>query len=421
MTTTQKHHVPVLRFSEFSGAWDQKTLLELSKNGFSNGVFNDPKKVGSGYKLINVKNMYEGNKITLENLTLLEVSKEEFVKNRVSWGDILFTRSSLVKEGIAHSSVFLSKDEFTTYDGHLIKMSPNRNLVDAQYLGYALVTDFARKQLVARGKTTTMTTIGQEDIASVAMILGTTKEQQKIAAFLTTVDTKIEQLGKKKSLLEKYKKGMMQKLFSQVLRFKDEKGDYYPDWEEKRLGELYEITSSKRVFQSEWKDEGVPFYRAREIIKLGKNGYVDNNLFISPEMFEEYAVKYGAPKKDDLLVTGVGTIGKVYQVPEGNKFYFKDGNIVWLKSTGKVMSSFVNQLFKSRHIKKQISEGAAITTVATYTIDSAKKTKIYLPCASEQQKIANFLSALDQKINLVATELKQAQTFKKGLLQQMFI
>ena len=93
-------------------------------------------------------------------------------------------------------------------------------------------------------------------------------------------------------------------------------GENYPAWESKRLGELYEITSSKRVFQSEWKDSGVPFYRAREIIELSKNGYVDNNLFISPEMYKKYSEKYGAPKENDLLVTGVGTIGRLYVVPK---------------------------------------------------------------------------------------------------------
>lgn len=260
-----------------------------------------------------------------------------------------------------------------------------------------------------------------EMIAKMEIASPSLAEQQKIAAFLTSVDTKIEQLNKKKSLLEQYKKGMMQKLFSQEIRFKDEQGRDYPDWEYKRLGELYEITSSKRVFQSEWKDSGIPFYRAREIIELSKNGNVDNDLFISPEMYKKYSEKYGAPKENDLLVTGVGTIGKLYVVPKNSNFYFKDGNIVWFKNMNRVSSNFIKYSFNTRYVEKQLLDNASITTVATYTIESANKTKVLIPALQEQQKIVNFLSATDKKIELVAEQLKQAQTFKKGLLQQMFV
>ena len=85
-------------------------------------------------------------------------------------------------------------------------------------------------------------------------------------------------------------------------------------WEIKTLGDFYEITSSKRVFKSEWKDKGVPFYRAREIVKLSEYGFVDNELFISEEMYNQYAKKYGIPKEGDIMVTGVGTLGACYLV-----------------------------------------------------------------------------------------------------------
>ena len=120
----------------------------------------------------------------------------------------------------------------------------------------------------------------------------------------------------------------MQQIFSQELRFKDDDGQEFPEWEEKTLGELYSITSSKRVFQNEWTKTGVPFYRAREVVKLSENGFVDNELFISTEMFLEYKTKYGVPQENDLIVTGVGTIGRMYVVKASDKFYFKDGNII---------------------------------------------------------------------------------------------
>ena len=204
-----------------------------------------------------------------------------------------------------------------------------------------------------------------------------------------------------------------------ALRFKDEQGRDYPEWEHKRLGELYDITSSKRVFQSEWKDSGVPFYRAREIIELSNNGFVDNDLFISPEMYKRYSEKYGAPKQNDLLITGVGTIGKLYIVPKNSTFYIKDGNIIWLKDKKLVSGVFVKYLFLTRYIEKQLFDNASITTVATYTIESAKKTKVLLPVVEEQQKIAAFLSAVDTKIEQLNGKKSLLEQYKKGMMQKL--
>ena len=140
----------------------------------------------------------------------------------------------------------------------------------------------------------------------------------------------------------------MQKIFSQEIRFRDENGQEFPKWEMKRLGDVYDITSSKRVFQNEWRSSGVPFYRAREVVVLSEKGEVENELFISEAMFEEYKLKYGAPQKDDLLVTGVGTLGRLYVVKDKDRFYFKDGNIIWFKKNSEINSDFVKFLFQTK-------------------------------------------------------------------------
>jgi restriction endonuclease S subunit len=120
--------VPKLRFKEFvnDGEWVEDILINLAINGFSNGVFNDPKKVGRGYKLINVINMYTESPICENDLSLLELSQSEFEKNKVEFGDIFFTRSSLVSEGIAKSNIYLGSSDDITYDGHLIRMQPKK-------------------------------------------------------------------------------------------------------------------------------------------------------------------------------------------------------------------------------------------------------------------------------------------------------
>ncbi len=170
--------------------------------------------------------------------------------------------------------------------------------------------------------------------------------------------------------------------------------DIDPKWEKVKLGEVCEIGSSKRVFESEWKTEGVPFYRAREIVKLANNGFVENKLFISEEMFSEYSKKYGYPKEGDIMVTGVGTLGICYLVSKNDKFYFKDGNIIWLKNfTNNIDSRFVRYLFENSFVKDQISANATGGTVGTYTIIGAKNTIIPLPPLAIQKQIVEKIEA----------------------------
>lgn len=415
MTQTQQNNVPTLRFPEFSGEWVPKTLFELSKNGFSNGVFNDPRKVGSGYKLINVKDMYKGNEISLAELSLLELSQKEFENKKVVWGDVFFTRSSLVKDGIAYSSVFLSNDSNTTYDGHLIRMSPDKKQVTPEYLGYALKTDASRRQLVARGKTTTMTTIGQEDISSVVVVLGGTVEQQKIASFLSSVDGKIEQLGKKKTLLEQHKKGMMQKLFSQELRFKDAQENNFSDWEEKRLGEVVQLIGGLTYSPSDIRSEGLLVLRSSNV-QQGKIALGDN-VFVNREVDEGKKTKEG----DILLCVRNGSqrlIGKSAQIPKGIPTATHGAFMSVLRGA---MNDFVFQLMQTPLFFKEVHKNLG-ATINSINGSDMKKFKFLFPTdQKEQQRIADFLSSIDRKIDLVSTELNYAKSFKKGLLQQMFI
>ena len=213
----------------------------------------------------------------------------------------------------------------------------------------------------------------------------------------------------------------MQKIFTQELRFKDANGNNYPDWEEKKLGEFIEVCSSKRVLQEHWKSGGVPFLRTREIKNLSEKVKFKTPIFISELLFEELKEKYGVPNVGDILATGVGTIGELYIVKENDKFYFKDGNVLWFKMNNQLNSIYLAQLFKTKFIRKQLSDNASITTVATFTIDGARKTKIVYPCVDEQKKIANFLSSLDSKVDLLSTQIENTKSFKKGLLQQMFV
>ena len=191
------------------------------------------------------------------------------------------------------------------------------------------------------------------------------------------------------------------------------------DWEVQRLGDLFDISSSKRVFQSEWRSSGVPFYRARELAVLGEKGRVDNELFITKSMYEAYRNSYGVPQIGDLLVTGVGTLGKVYVVPDSHEFYFKDGNIIWFKIRGSINSAFLDQLFQTKVVTHQIEDSAGGTTVGTYTISGAKKTTIPYPPPPEQESIAEALGDADALIESLERLVAKKRDVKQGAMQEL--
>ena len=194
-------------------------------------------------------------------------------------------------------------------------------------------------------------------------------------------------------------------------------------WELVKFDDLFNITSSKRVHKKDWVSEGVPFYRAREIVKISNNGFVDNELFITKKMFDEFNEKYGSPEEDDILVTGVGTLGICYIVKPNDKFYFKDGNIIWFKKKVEVESRYIEYGFQSDYIRNQVYSGGG-STVATYTIIRAKNTTIPLPSLEEQKrivaKIDTLFAKIDKAISLTEESLKQAKSLLPSVLKEVF-
>ena len=191
------------------------------------------------------------------------------------------------------------------------------------------------------------------------------------------------------------------------------------DWVVARIDEYYDVISSKRVLQRDWKSRGVPFYRAREVAVLAEKGVVDNELFITEDLYLTLKSKYGVPKVGDALVTGIGTIGKVYTVSPDNMFYFKDASVLWLKSRGGYSSEFLKQVFLTDIIVKQIKNSSMGTTVETYTIQSAKKTLVPTPSLEEQRAIATALSDVDALITALDKLIAKKRAIKTAAMQQL--
>ena len=162
-----------------------------------------------------------------------------------------------------------------------------------------------------------------------------------------------------------------------------------------RLKSIINAVSARRVHQSDWKNSGIPFYRAREIAKLAENGYVDNELFISEELFAEYA-QSGVPKSGDLMVTAVGTLGKTYIVRDTDKFYYKDASVICFENYGKLCSEYLRYLIMSPYMETVIKDNSSGTTVGTITLVRANEYLIPLPPLSEQKRIVAKIEELMQ-------------------------
>ena len=169
--------------------------------------------------------------------------------------------------------------------------------------------------------------------------------------------------------------------------------DIPANWKWIRWGDVVNIVSARRVHQSDWRDSGVPFYRAREIAKLAENGSVKNDLYISEELFEEFS-KAGVPHENDLMVSAVGTLGKTYVVKASDRFYYKDASVLCFENYGKVNPYYLAYAMKSNIMRQQIKSNSGGTTVDTLTMVRMIKYLLPLPPLAEQKRIVQKLNEL---------------------------
>lgn len=247
-------------------------------------------------------------------------------------------------------------------------------------------------------------------------------EQIKIAQLFKSMDKLITVNQRKVDLLKELKKGFLQKMFPKNGEDKPEIrfGGYTDAWEKRRLGDIMDVTSVKRIHQSDWTTTGVPFYRARDLVSLSKNAPIAEPIFIDKDTYEDYSKKSGKVKSNELLVTGVGTLGVAYLVPNDEPRYFKDGNVIWFRNNT-LNGNFLYYSFMTTHVQKFIKLSAGTGTVGTYTIESGKKTTIGVPIKYEQQKIGGLFQKLDQLITVNQRRVDLLKQEKKALLQKMFV
>lgn len=417
----EKQNIPVLRFAEFQGNWTISQLGDLLE--FKNGINASKDQYGSGYKFINVLDILNNDFITHDKIVgSVNVEQRIVDKYPVDYGDILFQRSSETREEVGTASVYLDKKHTATFGGFVIR-GRKTGEYEPVYLNYLLKTDLSRNQITSKSGGSTRYNVGQGILSSIKLPFPTLPEQQKIAAFLTTVDSKLQGLKKKKELLEQYKKGVMQKLFSQALRFKparplggDESGNPYPNWEKKKLGEIAERKTRKN------KDNSINnvFTNSASQGIVNQRDFFDKDIANQSNLLNYYVIE-----KNDFIynprisnLAPVGPIGRNHletgvMSPLYSVFQIMEGNLDFLEY-------FFATTYWHEYLNSIANFGARFDRMNITTKDFYLM-PIPFPCTEEQTKIANFLTAIDQKIAQVNTQLTQTQTWKKGLLQKMFV
>lgn len=188
------------------------------------------------------------------------------------------------------------------------------------------------------------------------------------------------------------------------------------DWDVVNLNEISKISSSKRIFESDYVAYGIPFYRGKEISLLMQNKTIDEPFYISEAKYFSLANKYGYPKNGDLLITAVGTLGNIYCINNDEKFYFKDGNLIWINN---IIQNSKFLKIALDYNKQQILDNAIGSSQKALTINSLSITKIPLPSLPEQEAIAEALSDADAWIESLEQLIAKKRLIKQGAMQEL--
>lgn len=380
-------NIPSLRFPEFKEEWKERKLGQVTNYVDYRG--RAPIKTESGNFLVTAKNIKKG-------FIDYECSKEYVAESNYSnvmskgmpkIGDVLFTTEAPM------GNVAMVDKENIALAQRVIKFR-GHEFINNSYLLHYMLSDVLQKNITKKSIGTTVQGISGKELHQIKFSHPSIDEQTKIASFLSAVDDKLQALKQKKTLLKQYKKGVMQKIFSQELRFKDDNGNEYPDWEEKKLGEIANKKSSN-ISANKIEDN------FGDYIIYGASGILKKVDFYKEEGDYVSIIKDGA---------GVGRL----HYCKGQSSVL--GTMEIIRPNEGLNTYYLYCLLSNIDFVKYIT-GSTIPHI--YFKDYSSEI-CRLPCLEEQTKIAIFLSAIDNKSQAVEAQIEKMEVWKKGLLQQMF-
>ncbi len=414
-----KTEIPSIRFRGFDNTWEQRKFSDLAET--RRGLTYNPSNIrDSGIRVLRSSNIAEDQFIYGDEDVFVEPDAVNIPY--ANQGDILITSANGSTRLVGKHTIIRDIPNNSAVHGGFMLLATAQN---SEFVNALMSAPWYAKfiSLYVAGGNGAIGNLNKNDLDEQNVFVPKDAEQKVIGQYFCHLDNLITLHQREYEKLMNIKKSMLEKMFPRdganvpEIRF----AGFTDAWEQRKLGELMDVTSVKRIHQSDWTSEGVRFLRARDIVSEFKNEEPEDYLYISKDKYDEYSAISGKVVVDDLLVTGVGTIGIPFLVRNLEPLYFKDGNIIWFKNCGKIRGDFLYYSFIGSAIQGFIKDSAGIGTVGTYTIESGKKTPIFLPSDEEQKQIGCFFRSLDNLITLHQRKLEKLKNIKNALLEKMFV
>lgn len=376
--------------------WEVKKLGEVATyiNGYA---FKPEQWVADGVPIIRIQNLNNPN--APYNYCDIDIP----VKFHVHKGDILISWS-------ASLGVYEWNADTAYLNQHIFKVVFDKVDINKYYLKYVVNAKLNDMQKQLHGAT--MKHIVKKDFDNISIPLPPLSEQEKIVAELDCLSGIIEKKKQQLKELDALAQSIFYEMFGDPVE--NEKG-----WEVEKLSNKAEISSSKRIFASEYTPNGIPFYRGKEITEKSKGNSISVELYISQERYEEIKSTYGVPNMGDILVTAVGTIGNIWVVDSNDPFYFKDGNVLWLKikdNTNPIYFKFILAILIDEY-KEMMANGCAYSAL---TIANLKDMPTCVTPLSLQHSFASKVEAIEKQKELIKQSIAETELLFNSRMQYYF-
>ncbi|WP_177167634.1 restriction endonuclease subunit S [Nitrosomonas marina] len=406
-------NVPKLRFKGFSDDWIKKKIGEITLKVGSGSTPRGGEKVyqSNGIPFIRSQNV-NNNFLNLKDLTFIpDAIHKQMQGSTVKANDILL---NITGASIGRSCVVPDNFKEGNVNQHVCIIRLKSGFL-SRFIQPFLSSTRGQKLVLSHQVGSGREGLNFQAVRSFSIDIPSFPEQTKIANFLTAIDEKITQLTQKNDLLKQYKKGVMQQIFSQKLRFKDDDGREFPEWETKQLGSLVKVYDGTHM-TPKYQNQGIPFYSVEHVT----NNNFKETRFISREVFEKENKRVKL-EKGDILMTRIGDIGtpKYINWEVEASFYV---SLALLKQSKKINSLYLSHYIGSDSFQGELHKRTIhVAFPKKINLGEISHCLVSYPCITEQIKIANFLTAIDDKITQTQAQLEAVKHYKNSLLQQMFV
>ena len=409
---------PKLRFKEFDGDWSRYKIAEVTEY-LVDGTHFSPKTTEGEFKYITSKNI-RNDGLDLTNISYISKDEHEKIYKRckVQLGDILLT-----KDGANTGNCCLNTlDEEFSLLSSVAVLRGKKDSFNNNFILQILQSDLGQDTIISSMSGQAITRITLAKLKDYSFFFPELTEQTQITSFLSAVDEKISQLTQKHELLSQYKQGMMQKLFSQQIRFKADDGSEFGEWGKAKVGNITETIFGYPFDSKEMVEDtnGIPLMRGINIgeCHIRHSFELDRFFLKDTSKLEKYFVRV-----NDIVLSMDGSkVGRNSAfVTEKDAGSLLVQRVCILREKANTNIQYVYQWIISKEFHRYVDQVKTSSGIPHISGKQIQDYEISYPCLEEQTKIANFLSAIDQKIEVVAQQIEQAKTWKKGLLQQMFV